>query len=670
MEALETAQKLASLGQIEDAKRAYMLVMNDEDSSPEAVFEATVYVFSYDGDYKICYSSFVRLYNKGFFQNEIFEILLQAFYVPNMDKVQKQYEKNVKRLASYDYIFRKDFPEFDDLLVKFFPYDDGGFIPFDTKTNSFRTYVNNADEPHTPRYFFKDLSKPILAENVYTEYEIGYLYDNVRRSEDVAMENHIYLHYDSFDEFCSYLCMINLGDFFVNRKLVFLFGEEIARYPINFLKEYDIDYDAMTPRPVRVNEVNRLIFHTQFSVHNGGDFFNEILDMHPNLLCYTSVMFDKLKTQTETIYKMIKSNTEFTLNISQANPPLQLHPCEYIKNSPLSAKNLTLKDCVVLFFLSLAKQTNQLSNQRIAPAILLQPHFGNIMYTVTEENGFAKQVCKEYEEIASYKGIKDFKYIRTFAPMRRFLAGFGGSIRFAEKTDILYQNVGVNAAVSFLPIRLFCRGYYVDPKDRFFKHSCIVRFEDGKLNPKATFTALAEFLDIPYTESMTICTEMGVANPRQFPTNVVGFDTSSVYNEYDDYLSEYDKYNLEILTYKDFANYGYKPHYYDYKEFTKDEIIQRLSTIEKSFEAQKRIISNWRSYNPDDKALEGKTEEEILTMEKDTYLRYIMLYRKNMESVITALLNNMPLITEDGLYMNLVPWLKPVEELLEQPLYE
>ena len=28
----------------------------------------------------------------------------------------------------------------------------------------------------------------------------------------------------------------------------------------------------------------------------------------------------------------------------------------------------------------------------------------------------------------------------------------------------------------------------------------MVRFEDGKLNPKATFTALAAFLDIPYTE--------------------------------------------------------------------------------------------------------------------------------------------------------------------------
>ena len=43
----------------------------------------------------------------------------------------------------------------------------------------------------------------------------------------------------------------------------------------------------------------------------------------------------------------------------------------------------------------------------------------------------------------------------------------------------------------------------VDWQDRLFQDSVLVRFEDGKLNPKATFTALAAFLDLPYTKSMT-----------------------------------------------------------------------------------------------------------------------------------------------------------------------
>ena len=51
--------------------------------------------------------------------------------------------------------------------------------------------------------------------------------------------------------------------------------------------------------------------------------------------------------------------------------------------------------------------------------------------------------------------------------------------------------------------RVLNRSYLIDWQDRLFQDSVLVRFEDGKLNPKATFTALAEFLDLPYTESMT-----------------------------------------------------------------------------------------------------------------------------------------------------------------------
>ena len=48
-----------------------------------------------------------------------------------------------------------------------------------------------------------------------------------------------------------------------------------------------------------------------------------------------------------------------------------------------------------------------------------------------------------------------------------------------------------------------------------FRICCVlVRFEDGKLNPKATFTALAAFLDLPYTQSMTYCSLKGEIDPE------------------------------------------------------------------------------------------------------------------------------------------------------------
>ena len=44
-----------------------------------------------------------------------------------------------------------------------------------------------------------------------------------------------------------------------------------------------------------------------------------------------------------------------------------------------------------------------------------------------------------------------------------------------------------------LAMRALNRNYMVDWQDRLFQDSVLVRFEDGKLNPKATFTALAAF---------------------------------------------------------------------------------------------------------------------------------------------------------------------------------
>ena len=65
-----------------------------------------------------------------------------------------------------------------------------------------------------------------------------------------------------------------------------------------------------------------------------------------------------------------------------------------------------------------------------------------------------------------------------------------------------------------LTARMLNRSFMVDPWDRLYRDSVLVRFEDGKLNPRATFTALAKFLDLPYTESMTYCSGSSGINPE------------------------------------------------------------------------------------------------------------------------------------------------------------
>ena len=53
--------------------------------------------------------------------------------------------------------------------------------------------------------------------------------------------------------------------------------------------------------------MNRLIWHTQLSTHNGGDFFNEVFDAHPNLLCLPSVMMSDIEESVAKIRKAIGS---------------------------------------------------------------------------------------------------------------------------------------------------------------------------------------------------------------------------------------------------------------------------------------------------------------------------------------------------------------------------
>ena len=139
MDTIELARRLAALGQPDEARRAYTMAL--ENASPEARLEAAIYIFQSGGDYRISYGCFRDLYNEGYFREDILSIMTQAFYEPNRKALKKRYEKNTKLLAKYPYIFRKDFLPFEELPVRFYPYDDIGYIPFFVKEERFGEYI-------------------------------------------------------------------------------------------------------------------------------------------------------------------------------------------------------------------------------------------------------------------------------------------------------------------------------------------------------------------------------------------------------------------------------------------------------------------------------------------------------------------------------------------------
>lgn len=183
--------------------------------------------------------------------------------------------------------------------------------------------------------------------------------DTVRKSEWVGRENHIYLHYTDWTIFCAYLQCLSFKRLLRAEKLVFLMEGEIEQYPIDFKMRFGIDYSQYPVRPVGIREVNRLIWHTQLSSHNGGDFFNEIFYGHPNLLALESIMFDNIQ---ETVEKMMK-----LLRDRQPARSTALRKLTHLKNP-------TAKDCLVALFLY-SKESIQRPDPsaRIAPSSFPAP---------------------------------------------------------------------------------------------------------------------------------------------------------------------------------------------------------------------------------------------------------------------------------------------------------
>ena len=648
MDTIEIARRLAELGQTEEAQAAYSLVLQEAaERNPELELEAASYLFFSQGNYQVAYTAFVSLYNRGFYQTELMDLMTQAFYLPNAEDQKKRYARNCAALAKYPYLFREDFPDFEALPVQFFPFNDEGYIPFFKAEHRFGTYVNFND-PVIDRYFFRDLDKPVLARDVFSQYQLEYLNDNVRKSEWVGRENHIYLHYTDWTTFCAYLQCLELRPLLSEKKLVFLMEGEIEQYPIDFHTRFGIDYAQYPVRPIGIGEVTRMIWHTQLAAHNGGDFFNEIFYGHPNLLSYESIMFDNIQKAVAEV----KANWR---RVDWLTPRL--------RRQLSRMKRPTDKDFLVALFLDRQDISGSLDHgSRIAPALFFQPHFSNMIYDIRESElkGAPMLYSEQYEAIRTSPLFHGFRYIKTFTPMRRITTSYAASVRFMLDREA--QGEEVKVVPDVLAERLVNRSFMVDQWDRLYRDSVLVRFEDGKLNPRATFTALAEFLDLPYTESMTYCSSRKGIDPESLKGNARGFDPATVYRTYDEFANDEERAFLEYFLRDAYEYYGYDFHYYQGEPVDEAWIEQKIrgftcldGYIEKSY--QDVVQSKEISFK------NGETPIDV------TAVAPIPGYQSNRRRIADFLLRGLRFVNKQGQPLKMMRPLKLDPALLEQPLY-
>ena len=669
MEAIDIARKLAGLGSAEEAREAYQLVVH-QSGDPAERLEAAVYILQSGGDYKISYTCFRDLYNQGCFQEQILPLMIGAFYEPNVKELQKRYERNCKLLKKYPYLFRKDFPSFDELPVRFFPYDDNGYVPFYPDQRRFGDYVNFKN-PVVSRNFFKDLEKPVLADDVYSQYELEYLNDNVRRSEYIGRENHVYLHYAGWGTFCAHLQCLDFHALLEDRKLVFLIGDEIAQYPIDFKERFGIDYSQYPLRRVGVREINRLIWHSQLSSHNGGDFFNEVFDDHPNLLVLPSIMMEDMNRQMA----MLEDSMDRAKSLKDAFKIFHGWFPETVEEI-YRMKNRSPKDIMVAAYLNTDMAVTGLDwSARIAPAVFFQPHFENMIYQLaTDPKGNMMLDAPPLEELHRTPFIQGFKYIKTFTPLRRFTTSHAASVKFMYAFSLLRQrqkeageDVPTNVVSDVISERIFNRSFMADPEDRLYKDSVLVRFEDGKLNPTATFTALAAFLDLPYTESMLYCSEGGKLNPH---AETKGFDPAPVYKTYDEYINDAERYFIEYFLRDAYEHYGYDFHCYDgapVDEAKAEELVSGFTTLDHYIR-----LTWWVVFERLDLAScggESLTPEEMEAVKEGILEEYIKTFKEKRLNHVRTLMRGLRFVNKNGQPLRFMTKLKLDPALLEQPLY-
>ena len=661
--ALDIARRMVELGQQEHAVTAYTLALGEiQGKNPDVELEAALYLFQHGGNYKVSYDVFLSLHQRGFRQPELLSLMTEAFYQPNIKLLKNRYEKNCRLLAKYPYLFRKDFLPFEWLPIRFYPYDDRRYVPFSVEQENFGERID-LQHPVVSRNFFRDLEQPILAENVYSQYELEYLRDNVRKSEWVGRENHIYLHYTNWATFCSYLQVINLRPLLKEQKFVFLIEEERDLYPLDFRVRFGIDYSQYPLKPLEIREIHRLIWHTQLSAHNGGDFFNEIFDNHPNLIVVESTMLHQLQDQVEQLRKLLNGGEEITFRGKTGDGDLKKP--QRLVDQLSRMRDWTDKDLFVAIYLILADLRQVDPAARIAPAIFFQPHFYNYHCTLgANKQNRAVLDSPEYQNLRDFSPLKGFQYIKTFTPMRRPTTSSGATVRFMQRQVEAWKPGEKPVSIpDEISERVLNRNYMVDWQDRLFQDSVLVRFEDGKLNPKATFTALAAFLDLPYTESMTYCSRNGERDPESLKGNDRGFDPAAIYRTYEDYLGPEERYFLEYFMRDVYQRYGYDFQYYDGSPMDEEKMND---LIERMHGCTDLILASYEKALEHKVFFEGEDPEqrrqEILQEIKEN----MMAKRREIASV---LMRGLHFINKNGAPLNFMPSLELDPALLEQPLY-
>ncbi|MFI3174363.1 MAG: hypothetical protein R3Y53_04060 [Bacillota bacterium] len=611
----------------------------------------------YDGDPIKAMEEISSIYTKETHSDELIALLTEVFLTPNLPMFEEVYAENTEQLQQYPYVFNKNFKAFSDNKYVLFPISETIFYTLDTEKYLFQKLEISSKKE--TKYFFENLKDALYVENEFNEYNLKFLVDNYRKSEDVAYDNHIYLHYTDMDQFSLLLYYCELAPLLVDSKLVFLIGaEEVKMYPIDFKEKFNIDYEAMEFQEIRPEEIKRITVQVPYG-QGGRGFANQILDGHPNFICTTEMMceyglhFDSFKNVSDFFEILDRfldpelnlNYLEFYLNAKRVLPRYEMLNTfanlddfkrfyGYMKELSIKYNISTKKDLLVIEHLALLKFLDSQLQERIPPMLHLMVHNPNHV----EDYIKCVDIYDEFPYYYGYAVVRDF--IGTFVSgLNRHKGDYGNKDEghfynlyhyFFEDLNFLRENQPLNALYSHK-----------------FESKIFIRFEDMKLNPKATLLAFAEFLNIPYTKELEICSFFGVEKDYPKFENeqriLGGFTVKSLYKYRSESmrLNDYDIYRMESILFPVLSLFGYKP------TTSPDMVFEHKNFFSEPFE------------------FEGEEAEALFQRDGITCERY---RKEFFRRAINWSINVMQIQKNNEI--NIFPILQPKEEYLVNQIYE
>ncbi len=633
-------------------------------------FEQAVSAFD-SGDAYTALNEFVSLHQEGFHREEILAFLNDVSYEPNLAEMKANFEKNCALLDHYPFVQGWAKPSFEALSFRIYPVSEYEFFLFDVNAGTFGERIIFEKDPSFDcclKYF----DEQRVFKNETNVSKLAYLNRNIRASEKIGFENHIYLHYDEQDLLYALLLTSDWSNLLAEKKFVVCIGKESFLTPEDFSARFQVSYEDCTPQPPTVSEISRMIFGWKIANVSGTSFLADILDYHPQLLTIPDCFFNdfypyyvqylkgkRVKEVVRHFCTLRDEAAERSLFYSLTHKPYNTVSDELFQElNRLSTDELLkktgelLSDCeiptarewITAIYLAFSLCHGRSFTQRVTPAVFMYPHDDMFFLAGVERS----RVDFYLDTVCSFEDYKAVAIIRD--PVTQA----GSVIRFMTETHPHAKNEkGERQLDPFYCMAfgsLLPKDYFFRADHALFKHISVVRFEDLKLNPKASIESLTDFLDISSSDILYKTTWCGLSRSgiatdgRSFE----GFDPSPIYNDHARYLSIFDKYRIEMTLYQLMLNYGYRPVYYEGEKFSDN---QKFILLQYPFRCESIPLA---------------LSDEARKRSREGALNLI-----KMSVIFYSSAAHLPVFTNDLPHpFAPIPWLKPKADLLEQPLYE